>query len=334
MTASRAFGFYLDFLCSTFFSTILLYMFTKTGKNAIYFLTGKCNKISEESAAKVGLVITQIYGLTGLIQWCVLKWAELENNMVFVERLLEYSDTKPESKEGRKPNNWPTEGKIKFEDVELYYQSSKRRVLKNLTFDIEPRSKVGFIGRTGAGKSTITYAFFRLYPIKGSLLIDGEDVRELNLKVLRENISIIPQDPLIFPGSIRCNMDPYNNFKDGEIWNVLEEVKMKGAIKSLDCRNFVGLSKGQKQLLCLARTILNKKKIVIFDEATADVDQETNELILKITKEKFSDCTLLIVAHREDSIRDCNKIFEIAGGNIIHVKDQKIKDLFKNKQFE
>lgn len=260
----------------------------------------------------------------------------LNMNMQSAQRMLDYSKTPSEApaeiprKDAKviseKGGKWPNKGEIVFDNVYLRYKKSLDFALKGLSLRIPAGLKVACIGRTGAGKSSIIQALFRMVEIEGysSIEIDGVDISEIGLNLLRSSLSIIPQTPVIFADTIRMNLDPTERLTDQELWKVLEEVGLKEHVERLekgldtDMKNSATVfSNGQKQLVCLGRAIINKSKIIILDEATANIDVETDAFIQKTIMEKFKDCTVLTIAHRLITIADYDRVVVIDEGRVV-----------------
>ena len=208
--------------------------------------------------------------------------------------------------------------------MSLTYFDKQCPSLDNVNFLIKSKEKIGIVGRTGAGKSSLVSSLFRLYDTHGTILIDNIDVRTVPLDTLRARISIIPQDPILFTGSLRTNIDPYHEFDDSTIWKILEQVELKNAVlelpQHLDTEILQGgsnFSVGQKQLMCLARAILRKNKIIVMDEATANVDSKTERSIHQTTEENFQDCTIITVAHRLSSILKSDRVLVMDDGKVV-----------------
>ncbi|VVC32175.1 Hypothetical protein CINCED_3A023482 [Cinara cedri] len=314
MTLSRALGFWIDFSCLIYISMVTFYF--------IVF-------VNDSYGGNVGLAITQVVGLAGIIQWLVKISTELENQMISVERVLEYTVIEQESvhkstQDIKPPKEWPNEGKIIFKHFYLRYDLDTPHVLKDLNIVIEPTEKVGIVGRTGAGKSSLIQALFRLAFNEGSIVIDDVEIHDLGLHDYRSRISIIPQEPILFSGTIRTNLDPYNEYNDHELWNALYEVNLKNIVDNLPKKlNWImseggcNFSVGQKQLMCLARAILRKNKIIVLDEATANVDPQTDALIQETIRNIFRTCTVLTIAHRLNTIMNYDKILVMNDGTVV-----------------
>ncbi|KAB0798607.1 hypothetical protein PPYR_09600 [Photinus pyralis] len=304
LSTSRAFGFSLDAICNVYITIIVF-----------SFLVSKTDRL----AGLVGLAISQSFSLIRLLTSAARQWAHLETQMTSTERVLEYRDIVVEVPTGAKPDNWPNIGTIKYEGVTLQYSSGGEAALENINFYIGPKEKVGIVGRTGAGKTSIISTLFRMYDYEGNIFIDGIDIKSVPIKYLRSKVSIIPQDPVLFSGTIRTNLDPYCEFLDKVLWDALEEVGMKSAFTSLDAEVLsggMGLSVGEKQLFCLARAIVHNNTILVLDEATANIDPETDTLIQRTIKRKFSNCTVLTLAHKLRTVIDSDSIIVMDAGAI------------------
>lgn len=274
---------------------------------------------SETLVGEVGMVITQAFSLTGLAQYGIRQWAEIENYMTSVERSLEYTEIEQEDKNGTKELKHSLKGGIIYENVSLKYSGDF--VLKNLSFVIEAGQKIGIVGRTGAGKSSIISVLLRLYEIdEGKILIDNVDTKTMSVEYLRRNITVIPQDPVLFSTTIRENIDPNNVFTDAEIWHVLNRVQMKH-FESLEEKCWDNFSVGEKQLICLARALISRKNIIILDEATSNLNDKTDILLQNVLNDGFSNSTVIIIAHKLKSVMNCDKVMVIDDGRLIEFND-------------
>lgn len=284
----------------------------------------------DTSVGNVGLVLSQTLTMSSTVTWMVRTWANIEQTMTSVERVVEYIEITQEPNEGQTVLKWPDQGKVEFKEVSLIY-SFDSKVLKNVSFIINPREKVGIVGRTGAGKSSIISVLFRLYNYQGSIEIDGVNIKNISLECLRRNISLIPQDPVIFSGSIRENVDPLDTCLDKDIWKVLKNVQLNHLVPNLD-ENILNitLSNGQKQLLCIARALLRNNKIVVMDEPTANLDAESDSLVHDLIEQHFKGCTVIMIAHRLHSTLNLDKVIVMKNAKIIELDSP--TNLLKNKQ--
>ncbi len=312
------------FICSTRWFGLRLDLMTCCLTFVTAILSVALRKNMDPSSVALGLAYC--INLSDLFQWGVRQSAETENYMISAERIDEYSHIPPEpgfyQEESEPPANWPAEGRIQFDQYKLSYRSELEPVLKGINLIIEPHHKIGIIGRTGAGKSSIFQALFRLTDkstIDGKILIDGVDISRISLNDLRSNLNIIPQSPVLFSNTLRYNLDPFNHYTNEQLWDALEAVqltKLKDKLNTQIAECGSNFSVGECQLICVARAILKQSKILLIDEATAHVDTKTDQLIQQILREKFTNQTILTIAHRLNTVMDSDKIVIMNDGII------------------
>lgn len=255
-----------------------------------------------------------------------------ENMLVSLERCTYFMNVRPEEgykgldilekamrngkkvRLDRKKLNWPKNGNLVIRDLCIKYRKDLPYVVKNLSLDIKSGTKVGIVGRTGAGKTTLISSIYRTFDqYLGQIVLDGKEIREIDLKLLRNSMTIIPQDPYLFEDTLRNNLDPMRQFEDDKIVEIIQDVGLWGKFNKLDgIKTFIekggnNLSQGEKQLVCLARALLFENKLVLMDEATANIDTQTEVMIQGLVKEKFKDSTILMIAHRLNTILHCDK---------------------------
>ncbi|XP_070201960.1 multidrug resistance-associated protein 1-like isoform X2 [Littorina saxatilis] len=279
-------------------------------------------------SADAGLCISYALQLSGTLTWMTRQICDFETNIVSVERLKEYSEITPEADwtipEKNPPAQWPERGEVTFNNYTTRYRSDLPLVLKGVTCTIRPGQKVGVVGRTGAGKSSLALSLFRLVEAAGgSIVIDGVNIADMGLHDLRARLTILPQEPVLFSGTLRMNLDPFDEYTDTQLWTALTRAHLHHVVAALpqhlhfQCGEEGGnLSMGQKQLVCLARTLLRRTKILVLDEATAAVDMETDALIQNTIRTAFSHSTVITIAHRLNTIMDYDKILVMSGGRI------------------
>lgn len=312
---------------------------------AIFAVSG----VSGINPSEIGLVLTYMTSITQMLGMLTRQSAEVENYMNSVERVVHYarSDIIPqeaphEIEDKRPPTQWPQSGAIEFKDIKMSYRPGLPNVLHGISMHVSGGEKIGVVGRTGAGKSSLMLALFRIVELsEGSICIDGVDIASLGLTDLRSKISIIPQEPLLFSGTVRSNLDPFSLYDDARLWDALRRSYLVDGESANEKMSFeddetigrnqinrfsldtiiesegANLSVGQRSLLSLARALVKDSKVVVMDEATASVDLETDSKIQRTIQTQFKDRTLLCIAHRLRTIISYDRILVLDAGKVV-----------------
>ncbi|KAF0684701.1 hypothetical protein As57867_023264, partial [Aphanomyces stellatus] len=279
------------------------------------------------SPGLVGLALNYVFTSLSFLENLVPMYAECDTAMVGPERIAEYCKIEPEAPRvisGAVTKDWPINGVIQFDNVSFRYKANDPLVLKDVNVHIQSGENIGIVGRTGAGKSSLTMALFRINELaSGCIKIDGMDIAKVGVKTLRSAIAIIPQTPVLFKGTLRNYLDPFGEFSDDELWACLHKVKLAERIGGVDGKldsqveeNGENFSVGERQMLCMGRALLRQARIVVMDEATAAIDHETDQNLQRVIRTEFASSTVLTIAHRLDTVLDADRILVFDQGRL------------------
>ena len=300
----------------SFIAAVCAFVIATAAASSLWFKAGNYTTSRMALAVTYAMLVPYFLGfLTGMFSLTFMLFASLE-------RLLEYSDLPQEASAPKEmppiPEEWPRKGAIAFENVTLRYHESLPPSLSDVSFEVKPGEKIGIVGRTGAGKSSLVTALFRLVETEGVVSIDGQDTSKMGLKQLRTALAIIPQEPILMNGSVQLNVDPFSQYSVSEVTEALSQARLSHL--SLDdqvAKAGANLSAGERQLLCFARVLLMKRSIVVLDEPTSNVDAETDATIQWMTRKAFKNTAVLCIAHRLFTIIDYDRILVMDQGKVV-----------------